>query len=564
MAHAAQLLGDTYTLVITNVPYLGPWETVGTAERFLPIPPSRREGRHRHRFRLAFFRWLGKHGTQAAVTPQNWLFLTTYRKLRERLLNDRTWNLVARLGPGAFETITGHVVNVALNILSADSPQPDWQMAGIDVSAPRSQRPIKPAEKADLLVAGASPRPVHQAAQLRNPDSVVLIRPIGGRALLQRIAHGHQGTSSRDDECFRRKVWELSSDMFHDWTFLQSTVTETTCFGGRQHVLNWGDQNHVFNAAKDYVYRGKGVWEKSGVAVSQIGLLPVTYYTGETFDTNTCVLGPLSSTILPAVWCFCSSPEYCHTVREIDHGLKVTGATLVKVPFDLERWKKVGIERYPNGLPEPYSDDPTQWIFHGDPCGSVVWDEEGKWTARGPLRIDDTVLQVAVARLLGYRWPAELDSEMRLAKEQQELVEYCAEFAGFADADGIVCLSPTRGEATAADRVRRLLAAAYADEWSPATEHALLAATSAKPPASLEDWLRDRFFQEHCKLFHNRPFIWHIWDGRKDGFHTLVNYHRLAGPGGEGRRTLETGHVLLSQRLDYPAAAGPARGSRGG
>jgi hypothetical protein len=28
-------------------------------------------------------------------------------------------------------------------------------------------------------------------------------------------------------------------------------------------------------------------------------------------------------------------------------------------------------------------------------------------------------------------------------------------------------------------------------------------------------------------LFQNRPFIWHIWDGRKDGFSLLVNYHKL-------------------------------------
>jgi len=28
-------------------------------------------------------------------------------------------------------------------------------------------------------------------------------------------------------------------------------------------------------------------------------------------------------------------------------------------------------------------------------------------------------------------------------------------------------------------------------------------------------------------LFHNRPFIWHIWDGRRDGFSALVNYHKL-------------------------------------
>ena len=28
-------------------------------------------------------------------------------------------------------------------------------------------------------------------------------------------------------------------------------------------------------------------------------------------------------------------------------------------------------------------------------------------------------------------------------------------------------------------------------------------------------------------MFSNRPFVWHVWDGRKDGFAALVNYHRL-------------------------------------
>ena len=151
------------------------------------------------------------------------------------------------------------------------------------------------------------------------------------------------------------------------------------------------------------------------------------------------------------------------------------------------------------------------------------------------------MLQVAVARLLGYRWPAELDAEMRLSAESREWVERCRELDGFADADGIVCLQAAAGELPAADRLRRLLAAAYGEEWSAAKEQELLAAAAVgkRPAKSLDEWLRDRFFAEHCKLFHNRPFIWHIWDGRKDGFHALVNCHRLCGPDGEGRRTLE-------------------------
>ncbi|MBT7807934.1 hypothetical protein HN766_20705 [Candidatus Poribacteria bacterium] len=81
----------------------------------------------------------------------------------------------------------------------------------------------------------------------------------------------------------------------------------------------------------------------------------------------------------------------------------------------------------------------------------------------------------------------------------------------------------------------------------------------ARTDTTLDDWLRNSFFEQHCKLFHQRPFIWHVWDGRADGFHALVNAHKLTGIHGEGRRTLEAltysylGDWLARQRADQTA-----------
>ncbi|MFZ3252975.1 MAG: SAM-dependent DNA methyltransferase, partial [Syntrophales bacterium] len=99
------------------------------------------------------------------------------------------------------------------------------------------------------------------------------------------------------------------------------------------------------------------------------------------------------------------------------------------------------------------------------------------------------------------------------------------ELESFADEDGIVCLPPLNHEQPAAARLRQLLTAAF----GAFDERALIAAAGLKGSKSktLEDWLRDEFFEQHAKLFHDRPFIWHIWDGSSDGFHALVNYHRL-------------------------------------
>ena len=175
----------------------------------------------------------------------------------------------------------------------------------------------------------------------------------------------------------------------------------------------------------------------------------------------------------------------------------------MKVPFDLAHWQKVAAEKYPHGLPKPFSSDPTQWLFNGHPKGS------------------DQPLQVAVARLLGYQWPRQTGSSFpdcpALGPDGLEKL---------ADDDGIVCINPIKGEQPAAERLRALLAAAFGAEWTPGKQNELLeqAGFGGK---TLEDWLRNGFFEQHCQLFHQRPFIWHIWDGRRDGFSALVNYHKL-------------------------------------
>ena len=155
-----------------------------------------------------------------------------------------------------------------------------------------------------------------------------------------------------------------------------------------------------------------------------------------------------------------------------------------------------------------------------------MWDEASKWTKSGSLRSDGNVLHIAVARLLGYRWPAELYATMELADEQREWANRCETLLPYADDDGIVCIPPVRGEASAADRLLKLLAASYGDAWSNDIKAQLLN-NADHAGKTLETWLREKFFTQHCKLFQHRPFIWHIWDGLRDGFAALVNYHKL-------------------------------------
>ena len=380
-------------------------------------------------------------------------------------------------------------------------------MRGIDASGSRDIQ-----EKIELAKAGGVVE-ILQVSQLKNPDSRVMLESASEIDLLNKYCYHNLGICSGDSIRFYRKFWEVGG-CNPGWEWMQGTVSAVSEFGGCETVVYWqGGNGDLYDFVVEKLgeeqvgswLRGKNAWGRKGVLISAMQDLPATAYLGGLFDENSVVIVAQDPEVVPALWAFCSDDSYSVEVRKTNQTLKVRG-DLVKVPFDLPYWQQVAAERYPNGLPKPYSDDPTQWIFHGHPQ-----------PASEPL-------QVAVARLLGYRWPAESDSEMELSDQARAWIARSAGLNAFADDDGIVCLPPVRGEKAAADRLENLLEAAFGTDWTPQCRNQLLEQVGAK---SLDAWLRDKFFEQHCKLFHHRPFIWHVWDGLKDGFSALVNYHKL-------------------------------------
>ena len=443
LAEATRLLGRHYQLVITNVPYLTRGKQSDRLRKFAETHYPKAKNDLANIFLERCLEFSKDEGAGAIwiVMPQNWLFLTTYKRQREHLLTDVRWELLARLGPGAFETISGEVVNVILLALTQIKPEVEHRLHGIDASAPRGAMNKAEVLRDSKIVA------VSQQGQLGNPDARITLDDSRVGALLEEYASSYQGTASADYPRYGRCFWEIKGAFSGEWIYQQSTANETCHFSGREHVLFWESGRGDLANSSTANIQGLKAWDKWGVAIAQMRQIPVTLHVTSSFDNNIAAIIPRESNILPAIWCFCSSPEYNEAVRRIDQKMNVTNATLVKVPFDLEHWTKVAQESYPQGLPKPYTDDATQWVFHGHPCDSVVWDNENRWTAVGPRRTDGaTVLQISVARLLGYRWPAENDSDMELADAQRAIVEKTKTLYPLEDVDGIVCIPSVRGE----------------------------------------------------------------------------------------------------------------------
>jgi len=266
----------------------------------------------------------------------------------------------------------------------------------------------------------------------------------------------------------------------------------------------------------------------------------VALYDGEIFNDGAVPILPTDPTNLLPLLAFISDHGFTAAFRTINRKLIMGCGYFLKVPFDFAHWQRIAAKIYPNGLPEPYSDDPTQWLFHGHP----------RYAEAG------TELHVALARLTGYRWPAETDPEMRLSAEARARIAAAATLPE-ADADGLLALVPVLGERALADRLRAYCAAAWGAPLTPAREAELVRAADTRldkksaKDATLEAWLRDRAFRQHCALFHQRPFLWQVWDGLTDGFSAFLHYHRL------DRATLEKlTYTLLNEWITRAQAAG--------
>jgi hypothetical protein len=536
LAKAATLLAGRYQLVITNVPYLARGKQNERLRDFCEMHYSVAKNDLATVFLDRCLELCADGGTSSIVLPQNWLFLTSYKKFREKLLKNDTWHLIARLGPQAFETPMWDF-NVQLISLSRGNATKESGglfgdasdgnlIRGVDVSEPRTA-----AEKAAQLLT-AEIKSVDQAKQLENPDAIISIDLIEKHTKLGTFANCSHGIKTSDDGRLKINFWEIEV-LRKEFAFVYEAPQGTGDFDGRTSIIKYKELTTNLTSLPSATIAGRESWGQKGILISRMRELPFSVYTGELFKHTGIAVTPKKSNLLLPIVAYLSSSKFAPDVRELNQALAIDNGLVKKVPFDLEHWTKVAEEKYPNGLPKPYTDDPTQWIFHGHPCGSVIWDEEQKWTVNVQLRTNDVVLQIAVARLLGYRWPTELDPEMELSDEQREWVNRCDSLHPFADEDGIVCIPPVRGEASAADQLLNLLAAAYGSQWSNDTLSALLQKVDHSGK-SLDSWLREKFFLQHCKLFQHRPFIWHIWDGLRDGFAALVNYHKL------DRKNLET------------------------
>lgn len=501
IAKVGNILAKKMILVITNVPFLGRRKQSEVLIKFSDVNYPNGKSDLATVFIDRSLEFLSNKGTIACVSPYNWVFQSTYTKFREANLKNHCWNFIIKLGEGAF--VSPQAAGAFAGLFCISKPNfKNEKIIHIDLE------PYSDVLSKNINLLSEELVFINQNNQLKNPNCIITSSKADYSVdnLMKAYADCYQGISPSDRGRLVRNFWEIKTVTKY-WEFLQGSFDNNGISLGCTQIFPF---NFFKNNLKEIggALRGTKAWGRNGISIAKMRVLKTCLYSKKPYDGNAHALIPKKTEYLDAIWTYCNDVKFNEDVRKVDGKLDVTNSSIEKIPFDYNYWKKIAAEKYPDGLPKPYSDDPTQWLFHGHPKKS------------------DNPLIVAIARLLCYRWPAESDTEMELADEAKTLIEAVKAFDYLSDDDGIFCIPSVNAEQAGADRIRTFLQAVFAGEWNNNTITDLLDKEGASA-SNLEDWLRKEFFIQHCKVFQNRPFIWHIWDGRNDGFSALVNYHKL-------------------------------------
>jgi hypothetical protein len=555
LAKAAELLGREYTLVATNVPFLGR----NKQHRVITNYVDRNYSQHRQDLYGAFIaRSIGlcaDGGTTAFVAPQNWFFTKSFAKTREFIVQEAQLACVVDLGRAAFDDMNWWAATTGLSILNRGHHAHLSRYATL--AAADGKGPLAKAQNvlSDILLID-----VNQF--VRSADHLISFHVRDAGIKLGDYCDVLQGVGTTDLPKYTRSFWE-EYKVGTKWSFYQLAPLSEVGYAGCTDILFWENGSGEL-AQIQTAHKGMRAVGRKGVGIAVNNNLRATIFNGDRFDCTLAAILPKNEDDLTAVCAYLFSEQFKEEVRKVDQALSVTEASFLKVPFDRSYWQRVASEKYPDGPPKPHSNDPTQWLFDGHPRGSA--DPNVSRTSSTSPRlltpngvrsgVAEHSLQVTVARMLGYRWPRQTGSsfvDCAAVSEADEL-----DRSGLIDRDGIVPLPALAGEPDAATRLRELIRAVWGPDYGEGAIRELLAAEEARAN-DLSSWLSDEFFEGHCKLFYQTPLIWHVWDGVRDGFSALVNCHMLCEGNGTGRRLLEKlrdtylGEWIAAQRRAHRA-----------
>ena len=265
LINIGEALSQKYDVVVTNPPYMAVSNAGAKVNDYVKknFPDSKAD------MFAVFIERCGqmakKNGYQAMITQHSWMFLSSFEKLRTKLLTVDIVNM-AHLGARAFEEIGGEVVQTTSFVIRK-SHIADYKGEYCRLIEPTSQQ-----GKEDMFLASENRYAADQTNFSKIPGSPVaywvsegLLRAFATGKSLGDIALARNGMKTGENGRFVRLWWEVILQGFNptacDWKEASSSGAKwfpynkggefRKWYGNNDCIVNWQNEgDEIFNHAK--------------------------------------------------------------------------------------------------------------------------------------------------------------------------------------------------------------------------------------------------------------------------------------------------------------------------
>ena len=296
----AETMARKYDVVVTNPPYMG---SSGMSNKLTEFVKKNYPDSKSDLFAVFMERcsaMLNKRGYQAMITQHAWMFLSSYEKLREKLLACDTVNM-AHLGARAFEEIGGEVVQTTSFVLRNNHTK-NYKGTYCRLIEPTTQN-----GKEEMFLAGGNRYHALQSNFSKIPGSpiaywvserIIFIFQTG--KMLNEFSQPKQGMVTRDNGRFIRLWWEVannntemdakshedSRNSIKKWYPITAGGSYRKWYGNNESVVNFlndGEEiigfsgSHIKN--REFYFRESVSWSaisssKLSMRYAPVGFLP--------------------------------------------------------------------------------------------------------------------------------------------------------------------------------------------------------------------------------------------------------------------------------------------------
>ncbi len=260
----AEYLSPKYHVVIANPPYMGGKGMNGRLSAWVKdtYPDSKSD-----LFAMFIERNLNlaqKHGLVAMITMQSWMFLSSFEKLRTRLLLQDTILSMAHLGARAFDSIGGEVVSTTAFVLG-NTNKPEYQGSYLRLIDGNSEKE----KEADLREAIKNPNSgkFYRSSAVdykRIPGTPIAywfsksaLSAFNDAKPLRELVLLRKGLTTMDNNRFLRLWYECQNSKIH---FDAKSSEEAEKLNRRWFPINKGGGDRRWYGLNDYVIN----WQNDG------------------------------------------------------------------------------------------------------------------------------------------------------------------------------------------------------------------------------------------------------------------------------------------------------------